>query len=229
MHLQSRALRNSPKFNEIQCIVCAGKLVFLTMHSFYFVFKTFPMPISFSLSFLVFFFFLNIAWVFWIYFSSLCNCARVVWAGLSRTVTGGSGRGAVLERGEEGPVPIAHPRPTPPPSIRALPFPSSGYLLASFLAITHKSWVLIANEIFISFLCFLTLPLKTHLWGIRDKKKKKKTQQINHIWETAEMVSASVPSEAESRPRIISLPAWVGPTAARFPSNLAVPRAHTED
>lgn len=171
MHLQSRALRNSPKFNEIQCIVCAGKLVFLTMHSFYFVFKTFPMPISFSLSFLVFFFFFNIAWVFWIYFSSLCNCARVVWAGLSRTVTGGSGRGAVLERGEEGPVPIAHPRPTPPPSIRALPFPSSGYLLASFLAITHKSWVLIANEVFISFLCFLTLPLKTHLWGIRDKKK----------------------------------------------------------
>ena len=56
MHLQSRALRNSPKFNEIQCIVCAGKLVFLTMHSFYFVFKTFPLPISFSLSFLFFFF-----------------------------------------------------------------------------------------------------------------------------------------------------------------------------
>ena len=61
------------------------------------------------------------------------------------------------------------------------------------------------------------------------QKKKKKTQQINHIWETAETVSASVPGEAESRPRIISLPAWVGPTAARFPSNLAVPRAHTED
>lgn len=181
------------------------------------------MPISFSFSCFLFFF-LNIAWVFRIYFSSLCNCARVVWAGLSRMGTGGSGWGAVLERGEEGPVPIAHPRPTPPPSIRALPFPSSGYSLASFLVITHKSWVLIANEIFISFLCFLMLPLKTHLWGIRGKK-----QRINHIWETAEMVAASVPSAAESRPRIISLPAWVGWTAARFPSNLAVPWAHTED
>lgn len=59
MHSQSRALRNSPKFNEIQCIVCAGKLVFLTMHSFYFVFKTFPMPISFSLSFFFFFLILH--------------------------------------------------------------------------------------------------------------------------------------------------------------------------
>lgn len=65
--------------------------------------------------------------------------------------------------------------------------------------------------------------------SVRYSGQKKKPQQINHIWETAETVSASVPSEAESRPRIISLPAWVGPTAARFPSNLAVPRAQTED
>lgn len=56
MHLQNVVRRNSPKFNEIQCIVCGGKLVFLTMHSFYFVFKTLLIPISFSLIF-----FFNIA------------------------------------------------------------------------------------------------------------------------------------------------------------------------
>lgn len=49
------------------------------------------------------------------------------------------------------PGPIAHARP---PHLlnqsRALEFPSSGYLLAFFLLITHKTRVLIAGEIFIS-------------------------------------------------------------------------------
>lgn len=77
MHLHNVRRRNYPKFSEIQCIVCAGKLVFLTMHSFSFLFKTLLIPIYFDLIFL------NIAWVFWVYFSSLCNCARVVFSWLN--------------------------------------------------------------------------------------------------------------------------------------------------
>lgn len=149
MHLYNTVCRNSPKFNEIQCIVCAGKLVFLTMHSFSFLFKTLPVPICFDLIFL------NIAWVFWIYFSSSCNCARVVvsWLNLydKMGLWAGGGYSGVGARRDPGL--IAHARPAHLLNqSRALEFPSSGYLLAFFLLITHKTRVLIAGEFFISFL-----------------------------------------------------------------------------
>lgn len=91
----------------------------------------------------------------------MCNCARVVVSWLYDKMglwVGGGYFGAGARR---DPVLIAHTRPTHLLNqSRALQFPSSGYLLAFFLIITHKTWVLIAKEIFISFsrkLSFLTL------------------------------------------------------------------------
>lgn len=170
MHLHNAGRRNSPKFNEIQCIVCAGKLVFLTMHSFSFIFKTLLKLIYFDLIFL------NIAWVFWIYFYSLCNCARVVvsWLNLYDKVGIWVGRDYSGVGARRDPGLIAHARPLHLLiQSRAVEFPWSGYLLAFFLLIAHKTCILIAGLICISFLQnlhFLTLqwlkPLKTYLWSI---------------------------------------------------------------
>lgn len=129
MHLHNVVCRNSPKFNEIQCIVCAGKLVFLTMHSFSFLFKTLLICIYFDLIFL------NIAWVFWIYFSSSCNRARAVvsWLNLydKMGLWAGGGYSGVGARRDPGL--IAHARPVHLLNqSRALEFQSSGYLLAFF-------------------------------------------------------------------------------------------------
>lgn len=145
MHLHNTVPRSSPQFNEIQCIVCAGKLVFLTMHSSSFLLKTLPIPIYFDLIVL------NIAWVFWIYFSSLCNCARVVVSRLNlydkMGLGAGGGYSGVGARRDPGL--IAH---APPQSVQSPGISIKGLFAGFFPSYYSQDLCLIAGEIFYNFL-----------------------------------------------------------------------------